>query len=156
MRRILAVFGLALLCTSTVQATGRLIPTETKLPPLAMTAHQVNVSIDEQVAVTTIEQTFHNHTPRQLEATYYLPIPKGANVKRFSMWVDGKEVPGELVEADKARKIYTSIVQRTMDPGLLEYMDCSLLKMRVFPILPNADQKISLSYTSVNPSENNL
>src|SRR5579862_9262096 len=127
MRKTLAILGLLLLSASTVQATGRLIPTDKSLPPLAMTGHQVNVTIDEQVAVTTIEQTFHNHTPRQLEATYYLPIPKGANVKRFSMWVDGKEVPGELVEAAKARQIYTSIVQRTMDPGLLEYMDSSLL-----------------------------
>jgi Ca-activated chloride channel family protein len=156
MRKLLFVFGLALLSAGSVQATGRLIPTDKTLPPLAMTAHQVNVTIDEQVAVTHIEQTFHNHTNRQLEATYYLPVPKGANVRRFSMWVNGIEVPGELVEADKARKIYTDIVQRTMDPGLLEYMDNSLLKMRIFPVPPNGDQKITLSYTSVNPSENDL
>ena len=72
------------------------------------------------------------------------------------MWVDGKEVPGELVEADKARKIYTDIVQRTLDPGLLEYMDNNLLKLRVFPVPPNGDQKITVTYTSVNPSENDL
>jgi Ca-activated chloride channel family protein len=150
------VLSLALLSAGSVQATGRLIPTDKTLPPLAMTSHQVNVTIDEQVAVTHIEQTFHNHTNRQLEATYYLPVPKGANVKRFSMWVNGIEVPGELVEADKARKIYTDIVQRTLDPGLLEYMNNSLLKMRIFPIPPNGEQKITLSYTSVNPSESNL
>ena len=134
-----------LISAGSVHATARLIPTDKTLPPLAMTAHAVTVSIDEQVAVTHIEQTFHNHTSRQLEATYYLPVPKGANVKRFSMWVDGKEVPGELVEAAKARKIYTDIVQRTMDPGLLEYMDNSLLKMRIFPVPPNGDQKITLT-----------
>ena len=156
MRRFLTVFGLMLLCTGSVHATARLIPTDKTLPPLSMTAHQVNISIDEQVAVTRIEQTFHNSTNRQLEATYYLPVPKGANVKRFSMWVDGKEVPGELVEADKARKIYTDIVQRTLDPGLLEYMDNSLLKMRIFPVPPSGDQKITVTYTSVNASENNL
>src|SRR5271163_3755899 len=155
MRKVLTLLGLVLWAGS-VQASGRLIPVDKSLPPLAMTAHHVNVTIDEQVAVTHIEQTFHNHTNRQLEATYYLPIPKGANVKRFSMWVDGKEVPGELVEAAKARKIYTDIVQRTMDPGLLEYMDSSLLKLRIFPVPANGDQKITLTYTSVNPSENDL
>ena len=98
-----------------------------------MTAHQVSVTIDEQVAVTHIEQTFRNHTNRQLEATYIFPVPKGANVKQFTMWVDGKEVPGELVEADKARKIYTDIVQRTLDPGLLEYMATACCKMRSLP-----------------------
>ena len=28
--------------------------------------------------------------------------------------------------------------------------------MRIFPVPPNGDQKITVSYTSVNPSENNL
>jgi Ca-activated chloride channel family protein len=72
------------------------------------------------------------------------------------MWVDGKEVPGELVEAAKAREIYTSIVQRTLDPGLLEYMGTELLKLRVFPVPPKGDQKIALSYTSIATSENGL
>ena len=29
-------------------------------------------------------------------------------------------------------------------------------KMRIFPVPPNGDQKITITYTSVNPSENNL
>ena len=134
--------------TSSAQATGLLIPVEKKLPPLGMLNHQVNVTIDDQVAVTKIEQTFRNHTDRQLEATYIFPVPKGASVRKFSMWVDGKEVPGELVEAEKARKIYTDIVSRTLDPGLLEYMGNNLLKLRVFPVPPKGDQKISISYTN--------
>ena len=122
MRRVLAVLTLMLLAAGSVRAHGILIPTEKKLPPLAMLNHQVNITIDDQVAITKVEQTFKNHTDRQLEATYIFPVPKGASVRKFSMWVDGKEVPGELVEADKARKIYTDIVQRTLDPGLLEYL----------------------------------
>jgi Ca-activated chloride channel homolog len=155
MRRLLA--ALVLICTaSSAQATGLLIPTEQKLPPLGMLNHHVNVTIDDQVAVTKIEQTFRNHTDRQLEATYILPVPQGASVRKFSMWVDGKEVPGELVEAEKARKIYTDIVSRTLDPGLLEYMGNNLLKLRVFPVPPKGDQKISISYTSVSNSDNGL
>src|SRR5882672_1209114 len=118
-----------------------------------MLNHQVDIRINDQVAVTRVEHTFRNHTDRQLEATYIFPIPKGASVRKFSMWVDGKEIPGELVEADKARKIYTDIVQRTLDPGLLEYLDHSLLKLRVFPVPPRGDQKIALSYPSVAPAE---
>ena len=53
------------------------------------------------------------------------------------MWVDGKEVKGELVEADKARQIYTTIVRRTQDPGLLEYIGNNLLQMKVFPMPPH-------------------
>ena len=72
------------------------------------------------------------------------------------MWVNGKETKGELVEADKARQIYTSIVRRTQDPGLLEYLGNDLLRLRVFPIPANGDQKVALSYTSVSNREKGL
>src|SRR5262245_64471688 len=121
MRRRLPVV-LVLAAAGPAQAQGLLIPTEKKLPPLALLNHQVKVAIDDQVAVTRVEQTFRNHTDRQLEATYVFPVPKGASVNRFTMWVGDKEVKGELVEAAQARAIYTSIVRRTQDPGLLEYI----------------------------------
>src|SRR5207249_12099598 len=114
-----------------------------------MVNHRVAIAIEDQVAVTKVEQTFRNHTSRQLEAAYVFPVPKGASVNKFTMWVNGSEVKGEMVEAAKAREIYNSIVRRTQDPGLLEYIGSNLLRMRVFPIPPNGDQKVALSYTSV-------
>src|SRR5207248_11109539 len=112
--------------------------------------------IDDQVAVTNVEQTFRNHTDRALEATYVFPVPKGASVQKFSMWVDGKEVKGELVEADKARQIYTDIVRRTQDPGLLEYMGNNILRVRVFPVPARGEQKLAVSFTSVAGSDAGL
>src|SRR6478609_1570376 len=132
MRRSLFALAVLLAAAGTSSAAGLLIPTEKKLPPLALLDHKVNVAVDDQVAVTRVEQTFRNHTDRQLEATYLFPVPKGASVNRFSMWVDGKETKGELVEAKKARDIYTAIVRRTQDPGLLEYMGNNLLRLRIF------------------------
>jgi Ca-activated chloride channel family protein len=149
MRRFLPVLMLLLACTASAEAHGLLIPEDTSLPPLAMVNHRVTIASEDQVAVTKVEQTFRNHTDRQLEATYVFPVPKGASVNNFTMWVNGKEVRGEMVEADKARQIYTHIVQRTQDPGLLEYLGNNLLRMRVFPIPPKSDQKVAMSYTSV-------
>src|SRR5499426_2789453 len=115
MRRLLPVLLALLAAAPAAHARGLLIPTEKKLPPLAMLNHQVKVAIDDQVAVTRVEQTFRNHTDRQLEATYVFPVPKGASVNGFSMQVGGTEVKGELLEAGKARQIYTDIVRRTQD-----------------------------------------
>ncbi len=156
MRRLLPLLTVILAFAGPSKAAGLLIPVDKSLPPLAMLDHKVDIAIEDQAAITKIEQTFRNHTDRQLEATYIFPIPKGASVRKFSMWVNGKEVPGELVEADKAKQIYTSIVQRTLDPGLLEYMGNNLLKLRVFPVPARGDQKISISYTSIAPSDNGL
>src|SRR5262245_46808050 len=118
MRRLLAAFAVILFAAHYAGASGMLIPVEKKLPPLALVNQKVTINIDEQVAVTRIEQAFRNHTGRPLEATYLFPVPKGASVRKFTMWVNGIETPGEIVEADKARKIYTDIVSRTHDPGL--------------------------------------
>lgn len=153
MSRFLPVFATILLMAGSAQARGLLVPTEKNLPPLALLAQQVHVQIDDQVAVTRVEQTFRNNTSRPLEATYIFPVPKGASVREFAMWVDGKKIPGELVEADQARKIYTDIVQRMQDPGLLEYMDANLFRLKVFPVPANGDQKISISFTSLAESD---
>jgi Ca-activated chloride channel family protein len=148
--------ALVLVWTGSVQAHGILIPADKSLPPLAMLHHKVNISIDDQVAITRVEQTFRNHTDRQLEATYVFPVPRGAGVNRFTMLVNGKEVSGEMLEAAKARSIYTEIVRRTQDPGLLEYVENNLFRLRVFPILPKSDQKVTLSYTSIAPRDADL
>src|SRR5262249_8589096 len=142
MRRLMPVCLLLLAAAGPARARGLLIPADKDVPPLAMLSHQVQVQIEEQVAVTQVTQGFRNHTDRPLEATYVFPVPKGAGVKKFTMWVDGKEVAGELVEADKARAVYTEIVRRTQDPGLLEYMGNNLLRLRVFPVPARGDQKL--------------
>src|SRR5687768_4404139 len=156
MRRLTLSALAFLCCAGLARSHGLLIPEEKALPPLAMLNHQVTIRLEDQVAVTRVEQTFRNHTSRQLEATYVFPVPKGATVNGFTMWVDGKETKGELVEADKAREIYNSIVRRTQDPGLLEYLGTNLFRLRVFPIPPSGDQKVSLSYTSVAQREGSL
>jgi Ca-activated chloride channel family protein len=156
MRRWMPVLALLLASAGFARAHGLLIPDDKTLPPLAMLNHKVTITLDDQVAVTRVEQTFRNHTDRPLEATYVFPVPKGASVNRFTMWVGDKEVKGELVEAAKAREIYTNIVRRTQDPGLLEYMGNNLLRMRVFPVPPKGDQKVALRYTAVADREADL
>src|SRR5262249_11419446 len=90
MSRCLPVLCVALLWAGSVQASGFLIPTDSATPPLAMVSHHVEVSLVEQVSTTKVTQVFRNHTDRALEATYLFPVPKGANVNRFAMWLDGK------------------------------------------------------------------
>lgn len=154
-RSLLAALAFVMLL-SNARAAGLLIPEEKTLPPLAMLDHKVTIAIEDQVAITGVEQTFRNHTDRALEATYIFPVPKGASVNKFSMWIDGKETKGELIEAEKARDIYTSIVRRTQDPGLLEYMGNNLLRMRVFPVPPKGDQKVAVKFTAVAPRDGKL
>jgi Ca-activated chloride channel family protein len=156
MRYGFAFCCLGLLWTASVHGQGLLVPADKDLAPLAMVNHEVSIQIEDQVAITKVTQTFRNPTSQQLEATYLFPVPKGASVKKFVMWVDGKEQTGELVEAEKARTIYTDIVRRIQDPGLLEYVGSNLLRLRVFPIPAHGDQKLAVSFTSVAQQEDGL
>jgi len=153
LRFYIPAIAVLLAATSQASAVGLLMPDDVKLPPLAMVNHKVTVSIDDQVAITTVEQTFRNHTDRNLEATYIFPVPKGASVDKLTMWVDGKEQGGELLDAKKAHAVYTEIVRRTQDPALLEYLGNSMMRLRVFPILPKSDQKLKISFKSVSQKE---
>jgi Ca-activated chloride channel family protein len=138
-----------LACSEWAHAQGILLPTDTKIAPLAIVYQRVNVTIQDQAAVTRVEQEFRNPSSQPLEATYLFPVSRDATVQDFAMWIDGKRTKGELVEANQARKIYSDIVRRLKDPGLLERMDDKLFRVRVFPVPAQGTQKIELSFTEV-------
>ena len=91
---ILALALLGLAGSPWCRADGLLIPTDHNLPPLSLTYERVKVTIVGQVATTTVEQSYHNRTDRDLEAEYIFPLPAGASVRDFSMWVGGKRYRG--------------------------------------------------------------
>ena len=94
-----AGIGLLLAGAGSVQANGLLIPEEKSVPPLAMLNHKVNIAIEDQVAVTRVEQTFRNHTDRNCKRPTSSRCRRALNVNKFTMWVNGKETKGELLEA---------------------------------------------------------
>src|SRR6476646_5826523 len=121
--------------------------------PLEVSSHHVDVKIDGQVAVTSIDQEFYNPNDQRLEGFYMFPVPKGAHIDKFSMEVGGKSVDAELVRADKARQIYEDIVRKMRDPALLEYAGRDLFKVRIFPIEPRSRKPIKISYTELLRSD---
>ncbi len=124
--------------------------------PLTISYHHVTVKITGQVAVTGVDQVFHNPNPRRLEGTFVFPIPEGATIDSFSMDLNGRQVEAELLDADKARKIYEEIVRTMRDPALLEYIGRGAFKARIFPIEPHGDKRVKLRYTQVLKSDNGL
>jgi Ca-activated chloride channel family protein len=131
-------------------------PTPHAFSPLEITSAKVTARIQDQVAVTTVDQEFYNPNAARLEGTFLFPVPKGAQLDRFSMEIDGKKVEAELLAADKARGIYENIVRQMRDPALLEYSDQDVFKVRIFPIEPRSPKRITLSYTQLLKSDSGL
>jgi Ca-activated chloride channel homolog len=128
-------------------------PSHFPFAPLEVTSHHVNVAIDGQVAITSIDQEFYNPNDQRLEGFYMFPVPKGAHIDKFSMEIGGKTVDAELLPADKARGIYEDIVRKMRDPALLEYAGRDLFKVRIFPIEPRSRKPIKISYTELLRSD---
>ncbi len=114
---------------------------------------QLDTKINGQVATTHVEQIFRNDTPYTLEGTYFFPIPETASITEFAIWENGKKLVGEVRSREEARRIYDEIVRRQRDPGLLEYAGKNLFQASIFPIPPNSDKKLELTYTEVLKAE---
>src|SRR5262249_7068341 len=114
------------------------------------------VHIEDGFARTTIDQTYFNHHSWRLEGTFHFPVPPDASLSRLAMYVaDGKEcrlMEGGMAERDHAGNVYEKIVQSQRDPALLEWVDGSTFKMRVFPLEARQEKRIILSYTQRLPS----
>ena len=61
-------------------------------------------------ADTEVEHVFKNDSEQNLEGTFRFPLPDGAILIGFAMEVNDQLMEGELVEAEKARKTFESIV----------------------------------------------
>jgi len=114
---------------------------------LSLRKYHVDVHIEDGFARTTIDQTYFNHHPWRLEGTFYFPLPPDASLSRLAMYVDGNLMEGGMAERDYARSVYQRIVQSQKDPALLEWVDGSTFKMRVFPLEGRQEKRIILSYT---------
>ena len=141
----MALLAIGVLASPQSRAAGLLIADGGFGGVLEIKEHDVQVTINNGIAVTKVTQVFHNTESRQVEALYTFPVPKGASVANFSMWINGKEMVGEVLEKKRAREIYESYKQKRQDPGLLEQVDFKTFEMRIFPIAPNADQKVQLT-----------
>jgi len=159
-KKIFVLFILLITFAGTAFADGLIIiPRPSPLPtpfPLEVVYHHVNVTINGNIAETYIDQEFYNPSDIMLEGYYIFPIPKGAVIKDFSMVINGKEMQAELLDATKARNIYEEIVRQMRDPALLEYTGQGIFKVRIFPIEPRSNKKVSISYREVLNSDNGM
>ena len=124
--------------------------------PLEVRYHKVECDIEDQAAVTSVDQEFYNPNGVRLEGDYVFPVPKDAQINKFSMEIDGKSVEAELVPAEKARKIYEDIVRAAKDPALLEYAGRDMFRVHIFPIEANGRKHITLKYTQLLKLDNGL
>ncbi len=150
---------LLLLCAAPLPALaqGFLVPATAHTGgTFTLENQRVSVVIDGGVAAFHVDQQFRNNTGSQLEATFYFPLPEGASLNEFSMWINGTKTKGEVLERDQAVAVYEEIVRSMKDPGVLEYAGRDLIKARIFPIPPHGVQQVEVRFESLVEVEGQL
>lgn len=165
MKRFLLFMGLVLLALQSraqvfivekITPVPRPMPTPYTWAPLEIESTAVNAKIQEDIAKTTVEERICNPNSTPMEGTFLFPVPKGAQLDKFTMDIDGKPVEAELLKSDKARGIYEDIVRKMKDPALLEYAGRDLFRVKVFPIAPHGQKRLVFSFTQVLKSDSGL
>jgi Ca-activated chloride channel family protein len=165
-RRILVIItvclGILPLFISAAYANGQLVIPQPPMPypqfqPLILEKQEIKTTIDGQVAKTHIKQVWRNNNGMALEGEFLFPLPSDrATMSDFVLWMDGKKLTFETMDASKARGIYENIVRQMRDPGLLEYAGDGLLKCRIYPVPANGTKEIELEYREIIIKTGNL
>lgn len=136
----------AVIAAATVHGAGLLKPVGALDSGTSIKSHRVEVVINNGFAQTTVDQVFSNHADQDFEAVYSLPLPKEASLSELSLWIDGKEVIGEVLEKEKARKAYEKQVAQGKETALAEKNDFKTFDISVGRIKAGQDTRVRIVY----------
>ncbi len=117
-----------------------------KKAPLKLSNLNISVEINGNIATTTMDMTFYNDETRILEGQLNFPLENEQIISRFAMEMNGKLREGVVVEKEKGRRTFESIVRRKVDPALLEMTKGNNFRARVFPIPAKGYKRIVIGY----------
>jgi len=157
-------FLILLAWTTPSFAQGIIIPPDQVEPwmppypqePLTLQTMSVRIDVNDQYAHIRTSQIFHNNTGIDLEGTWVFPVPRGATISNFTLWLDGHELNSETLDADQAASIYHQIVATMRDPGLLEYVGDGLIQAHIYPIPAMGNKQIEMEYDWLIPMDSGL
>jgi len=128
---------------------GRAITIRPGTTAVEIASVDANIDLVESVATTTLRMTVKNPASNIQEAEMLIPVPPGAAIRSFGFDGPGQEPTAKVLPADEARRIYEDIVRRSLDPALLEFVNCSFVRSSVFPVPANGESTITLTYENV-------
>lgn len=116
--------------------------------PLVVRRLDVRVTVQQDLAVTEVDQEFFNPASEVVEGLYRVRVPEGAVLHRFAVDRDGRLVDGYVKERQQARQQYEQQVYRgsTEDPALLEWDAPGAYRARIYPIAAGQTRRIVIRY----------
>ncbi len=123
-------------------------PAQVKMTNARLSELSVDVEVMGNIATTKLDMIFVNNTNRILEGEFEFPLGEGEAVTGYALDINGKLRQGVVVEKDKGRKVFETIVRNNVDPGLVEKTAGNNFKTRVYPLPANGSRHVQITYQS--------
>ncbi len=104
------------------------------------------IDIDEQIAVTRLDQVFYNELNQSAEAIFIFPLPENAVLSEMIYRVNGNRYVAEIREREDAVKEYNKKLREWLDPALLEYLGDNLFRLSIVPIDARSEVRVEITY----------
>ena len=106
-----------------------------------------DVKIQDQLAVTHVDQEFANDNSSRLEGFYVFQLPEGAQVNEMYLWINGVRTSYVVKKKQDAIIRYQEIVQKLKDPAILQDLGSNTFQLQIFPFEPNNTRRIEIVYS---------
>jgi Ca-activated chloride channel family protein len=129
-------------------ADGMILPEALSPDYLAVRTHHVTVTIDDNHAVTRVEQEFYNPHEVRVTGRYIFPVPPDAILSRFEATVDGVAQAVTRQDAAATNADLHAILTERHDPSLLQYADWGSMAFDL-SLPPGGSRTMTLEYEQV-------
>jgi Ca-activated chloride channel family protein len=109
----------------------------------------VDVNIQDQIAVTKVDQIFYNEMNTSVEAIYIFPLPENAMMTKLVYWFNGERYEAEIRERQDAIDAYNQKLNQWLDPALLEYLGDNLFRLSIVPVNPHTEVRTEITYVEM-------
>lgn len=144
------ILAILLLLSGNALATGALFSrprwSQQEYDKMWIKSMDISIDINQQIAVTHVDQTFYNELNTSVEAIYIFPLPENAMITELVYWVNDVRYVAEIREHQDAVNAYNKRLQQWLDPALLEYLGNNLFRLSIAPINPLSNVRTEITY----------
>ncbi|MCE9582671.1 MAG: VIT and VWA domain-containing protein [Planctomycetes bacterium] len=125
--------------------------------PVELIEDHITIDITDNIAVKQYTCTFFNPNAQAVVGgTCYMEFEADAQIDKLSMQLGDHEVQAEMLDAEKAKKVFAEIAAKGGKTALLEFYGKGLIRAGVPNIPPQGKVVAVLRYTQVLRSEDGV
>ncbi len=147
----IAGLHLALALVLLVGASGAAMTLGDGARAVPLNRQVVEVTIDNQVAVTRVTETFVNTSQHTIEAVYTMPLAEKAAIQEFGITgADGVRQVGAVEEKREAEAIYSNAQAQGVTPAMVApAADGNSFQTKVGAVLPGKRVTVDVTFSQI-------